>query len=71
MPSTERYGEYGFPICLFLHCLLCGQHYEGINHYCKTCMASRYDEVERDAKIRSYSRKWTTPAVCTHTADKE
>jgi len=66
MPQTPTFGEYGFPSCLLVHCLLCGQHHAGINHYCGSCMTDRYDEVERDAKIRSYSGKWAIVTVCSH-----
>lgn len=67
MPETPRFGSQVIPLCYLVHCLLCGQHHEGTNHYCEACMTDRYDAVERDAKIRSYSGKWSIVTVCSHT----
>lgn len=59
-------GSYGFRECFLVHCLLCGQHHENTNHYCMTCMAGRFDAVEKDAKIRAYSGNWRIVSVCSH-----
>lgn len=63
--------NYGFAVCFLPHCLLCGQHHRGVNHYCEHCTEDRFEEVERDARIRSYSRKWRIMTGCTHDEAKE
>lgn len=63
--------SYGFMECFLVHCLLCGQHQRGTNHYCATCMSTRFEDVEKDAKVRSLSGRWRILSGCTHTEVSE
>jgi hypothetical protein len=44
---------YGFSQCFLKHCYLCGTHHGHSARYCLACLNERYNEVERDAKIRA------------------